>query len=169
MSENEPSAALRTREEPSHERLVEEGDLAADYIEGLLDIADLDGDIEIDVRGGRAFVAVTASDAAAVARLADPETVSALQELTRLAVQNATGSHSGVILDVAGSRDARAQELTALVDEAIAELQAGATSVRLAPMSSYERKIVHDVVAERGYASESDGEGRSRRVVITTA
>ena len=171
MSENETGApeSVEPDAPAPADPLVEEGDIAADYIEELLDIADLDGDIEIDVRSGRAYVAVTSAEGDSIAALSAPETVSALQELTRLAVQNATGNHSGVILDIGGSRDARVRELTVLVEDAIAELEAGSASVRLAPMSSYERKIVHDIVAERGFRSESDGEGRMRRVVIAPA
>ncbi|PJJ73712.1 spoIIIJ-associated protein [Diaminobutyricimonas aerilata] len=153
---------------PSVDELEREGDLAADYIEELLDIADLDGDIDITVKAGRAYLAVdSASDDLRV--LSKPETVSALQELTRLAVQAKTGSFSRLILDVGGSRDARATELANLVDRAVERIEAGATSASLPPMSSYERKLVHDIVAERGYTSESEGEGRDRHTVIRRA
>src|SRR5918993_5233022 len=91
-------------------QLEEEGDIAADYLEGLLDIADIDGDLEMDVRQGRAYVSVEA-DGNALRLISDPDTVQALQELTRLAVQSKTGRFSRVILDVGGSRDARQQEL----------------------------------------------------------
>lgn len=152
---------------PSHD----EGDVAADYLEELLDIADLDGDLEIEVRAGRTYLSVTSpEDSNADLRiLSKPETVSALQELTRLAVQARTGSFSRLILDVGGSRDARARELGTLVEKAIERIEAGAASAALPPMSSYERKIVHDLVAERGYVSESEGEGRDRHTVIRGA
>jgi spoIIIJ-associated protein len=101
--------------------------------------------------------------------LSKPDTVSALQELTRIAVQTKTGGFSRLILDVGGSRDARAGELAVLVDKAIARIEEGAESASLPAMSSYERKLVHDVVAERGYSSESEGEGRDRHTVITRA
>ncbi|MBX3195191.1 MAG: R3H domain-containing nucleic acid-binding protein [Schumannella sp.] len=153
--------------EPTEQELIEEGDLAADYIEELLDIADLDGDIDIDARSGRAYVSVTASDEGELGRLSKPESVAALQELTRLAVQNRTGRYSRLILDVGGSRDARASELAALVDHAVARLEDGASSASLPPMSSYERKLVHDLVADRGFHSASEGEGRDRHTVIT--
>lgn len=156
-------------ETPSDEQLVDEGDIAADYIEELLDIADLDGDIDIDARAGRAYVSVTATGDANLSQLSKPDTVTALQELTRLAVQNKTGRFSRLILDIGGSRDARALELAALVDHAVARIEAGATTASLPPMSSYERKVVHDIVAERGYSSESEGEGRDRHTVITRA
>jgi spoIIIJ-associated protein len=152
--------------EPSEQELVDEGDIAADYIEELLDIADLDGDIDIDARSGRAYVSVTASESSDLRVLSKPDTVSALQELTRLAVQSKTGRFSRLILDVGGSRDARAGELAALVDRAMARLDEGAATASLPPMSSYERKIVHDLVAERGLTSESEGEGRDRHTVI---
>ncbi len=147
----------------------DEGDIAADYIEELLDICDLDGDIDIDQRGGRAYVSVDAADSQDLRLLSDPETVTALQELTRLAVQNKTGAFSRLILDVGGSRDARQAELGRLVDRAIERISAGSSSAALPPMSSYERKLVHDIVAERGYTSESEGEGRDRHTVITKA
>jgi len=150
---------------------ADEADIAADYIEELLDIADLDGDIDIDdSSSSRVVITVTAPAGSDGLRLlAKPDTVSALQELTRLAVQTKTGEFSRLILDIDGSRDARASELAALVDAAVARIEAGATSASLPPMSSYERKIVHDLVAERGYTSESEGEGRDRHTVIRSA
>lgn len=150
----------------SEQEIIDEGDAAADYIEELLDIADIDGDIDIDARAGRAYVSVSSTTESNLRLLAKPETVAALQELTRLAVQNRTGRFSRLILDIGGSRDARATELAALVDHAIVRLEGGSTSASLPPMSSYERKLVHDIVAERGYASESEGEGRDRHTVI---
>ena len=145
----------------------DEADIAADYIEELLDIADLDGDIDIDDRGSRIVITVSAPDGSDGLRLlAKPDTVTALQELTRLAVQAKTGEFSRLILDVGGSRDARAGELAALVDAAIARIEGGASSAALPPMSSYERKLVHDLVGERGYVSESEGEGRDRHTVV---
>ncbi|WP_040167965.1 Jag family protein [Microbacterium gorillae] len=148
--------------------LEQEGDVAADYIEGLLDIADIEGDLELDVRQGRAYVSVESSDPS-LRVLSDPDTVQALQELTRLAVQNRTGRFSRLILDVGGSRDTRQQELSQLVDRAVARLDEGATQASLPSMSSYERKLVHDIVAERGLVSESYGDGADRHTVIRRA
>ena len=156
-----------TAEAPSEQQLVEEGDIAADYIEELLDLADIDGDIDIDARAGRAYLSVTATAESNLRLLSKPDTVSALQELTRLAVQAKTGRFSRLILDIGGSRDARAEELSALVDHAIERIEGGAASASLPPMTSYERKLVHDVVSERGYVSNSEGEGRDRHTVIT--
>ena len=158
-------------EAPAERELVEDGDIAADYIEELLDIADIDGDIDIDARAGRAYVAVSASGAAATTLgvLTKPDTVAALQELARLTVQAKTGRFSRLILDIGGSRDARAEELSSLVDHAIARIEQGASSASLPPMSSYERKVVHDLVADKGYRSESEGEGRDRHTVITAS
>lgn len=154
----------------SSSELEAEGDIAADYIEELLDIADLDGDIDIDTRGGRAYLSVSAGEGSTNLRvLSKPDTVNALQELTRIAVQTRTGNFSRLILDVGGSRDARAGELAVLVDKAIARIEDGAESASLPAMSSYERKLVHDIVAERGFVSESEGEGRDRHTVITRA
>lgn len=150
-------------------QLEEEGDIAADYIEELLDITDLDGDIDIDARDGRAYVSVNSSHDSNLRLLSKPDTVNALQELTRIAVQTKTGSFSRLILDVGGSREARLAELTALVERAVERLEGGAASAALPPMSSYERKLVHDIVADRGFSSASEGEGRDRHTVITRA
>ena len=148
-------------------QLEEEGDIAADYIEELLDICDLDGDIDIDARNGRAYVSVNAGDGANLNLLSKPDTVSALQELTRLAVQTKTGAFSRLILDIGGSRDIRRGELAGLVTRAIERIEAGAAEAALPPMSSYERKLVHDLVSEHGFHSESRGEGADRHTVIT--
>ncbi|WP_437583541.1 protein jag [Paramicrobacterium sp. CJ85] len=150
----------------SAEAIDREGDVAADYIEELLDICDLGGDIDIDTKNGRAYVSVADSESD-LERLSKAEVVNALQELTRLAVQSETGEFSRVILDIAGSRAARQAELSVLVDKAIERLEAGSSEADLPPMSSYERKLVHDIVAERGFVSESHGEGRGRHTVIT--
>ncbi|MFD4421972.1 protein jag [Agromyces sp. NPDC058484] len=148
-------------------QLEEEGDIAADYIEELLDICDLDGDIDIDARNGRAYVSVNAGEGANLNLLSKPDTVSALQELTRLAVQTKTGAFSRLILDIGGSRDVRRNELASLVIRAVERIEAGATEAALPPMSSYERKLVHDLVSEHGFHSESRGEGAERHTVIT--
>lgn len=157
------------REAATVAQLEEEGDIAADYLEGLLDIADVDGDLSLDVRAGRAYVSIEADESGSVSLLSDPDTVQALQELTRLAVQNRTGRFSRLILDVGGSREARRAELEQLVDRAAARLEEGASQASLPAMSSYERKLVHDIVAERGFVSESYGEGAARHTVIRRA
>jgi spoIIIJ-associated protein len=143
-----------------------EGDVAADYIEELLDIYDLDGDIDIDVRQGRAYIEVTGAQDSNVRLLSDPETVDALQELARLAVQTKTGQYSRLILDIAGSRNAKVSALGRMVERAIAKAQETQKDVPLKPMSSYERKLAHDLIAEAGLVSESEGEGKDRHIVI---
>lgn len=145
---------------------LDEGEIAADYLEGLLDIADVDGDIEIEETGTRTTLKVGEAGDESLAMLAAPEVVAALQDLTRLAVQSQTGEFSRVVLDVAGSQDARTVELRALVDDAISRIEGGSDSVALPSMSSYERKLVHDLVADAGYHSESEGEGRDRHAVV---
>jgi len=149
--------------------VLDEGEVAADYLEELLDIADLDGDLDIEERAGRVYLSVAAEEPDALRTLSKPETVSALQELTRLAVLARTGEFSRLILDIAGSRDARAEELQRLVNRAVERIEDGASSAALPPMSSYERKLVHDLVAERGFTSESEGEGAERHTVIRRA
>ncbi|MEJ5868334.1 R3H domain-containing nucleic acid-binding protein [Pseudokineococcus sp. 5B2Z-1] len=154
-------------------RLEEEGDVAADYLEELLDIADLDGDLDIDVEDGRASVSVLEDDAApgSLRRLVGDEgrVLEALQELTRLAVQARTGERSRLVLDVAGYRARRRTVLTGLATEAVERARAGGEAVHLEPMNPYERKIVHDVVAEAGLRSESEGVAADRHVVVTAA
>jgi spoIIIJ-associated protein len=145
---------------------VDEGDVAADYIEELLDIVDLGGDIDIEVADGRTTITVGSEVDGELALLSSPETVAALQELTRLAVQNRTGEYSRLVLDVGGSRDARRRELAIIVDRAVARLDAGESRVDFEPMTSYERKLVHDLIAERGLSSESEGEARDRHIVL---
>jgi len=153
------------RPESTIEQLEHEGDVAADFIEELLDIADIDGDLNLDVRQGRAYVSVESEDQS-ISVLSDPDTVQALQEITRLAVQSRTGAFSRLILDVGGSRDARRRQLEKLVDAAVAKLDEGASQASLPSMSSYERKLVHDIVADRQLVSESYGEGADRHTVI---
>lgn len=152
---------------PTVDQLEQEGDIAADYIEEFLDICDLDGDIDIDARNGRAYLSVNAAEGANLRVLSKPDTVTALQELTRLAVQNKTGSFSRLILDIGGSREAREAELADLVERAIDRIDGGSAEAALPPMSSYERKLVHDIASGRGYSSESEGEGRDRHTVIS--
>jgi spoIIIJ-associated protein len=149
--------------------LEEEGDIAADYLEELLDIFDLDGDIDIDVRQGRAYLEITANQDSNLRVISEPDTVEALQELTRLAVQVKTNSFSRLILDVGGSRQARVDELTRIVNKLIAKVKDTGEAIPMKPMSSYERKIVHDIISEAGLVSESEGEGRDRHIVIKPA
>ena len=153
----------------SVKQLEEEGEIAADYLEELLDIYDLDGDIEIDVRQGRAYLEVTANGESNLKLISDPETVEALQELTRLAVQVKTNSFSRLILDVGGSRQTRVDDLTRIVNKLVAKVKDNGEAIPMKPMSSYERKIVHDLVSEAGLVSESEGEGKERHIVIKPA
>jgi spoIIIJ-associated protein len=145
--------------------LEQESEIAADFIEEFLDAADLDGDLEIELKSDRVYISVTSEGDSNLDRVSDPETVAALQELTRLAVQAKTGEMSRLILDVAGSREARAQQLRDIADRAISKLD-DRDEQHLDPMSSYERKLVHDYVAEAGFISESEGQGRDRHIVI---
>jgi spoIIIJ-associated protein len=153
-------------EKPSRvEQLEREGDIAADYLEALLDIADLDGDIDMDVEGDRAMVAIVGSD---LSQLVGPKgkVLDALQELTRLAVTQQTGDRSRLMLDVAGHRAARRTELTKLGTEACERAKESGTPIRLDAMSPFERKIVHDAVAAAGLNSESEGEEPNRYVIV---
>lgn len=154
----------------SASRLEEEGDVAADYLEELLDIADIDGDIDIEVRNGRTYISIVAEEeAAGLENLVgkDGEVLEALQELTRLAVLSATESRSRLVLDINGYRSERAGELQKLAEDAVESVKTSGEAFALAPMSAYERKIVHDAVAELGLLSESEGEGADRHIVVS--
>ncbi len=146
--------------------LVREGDIAADYLERLLDIIDYDGDIDLDVENDRAIVAIVGSDLQPLVGR-NGETLDALQELTRLAVQQRTGERSRLMLDVSGHRQARRAELKALAETVAREVLDTGESVRLAAMNPFERKVVHDAIAGvDGVRSESEGEEPERRVVV---
>jgi spoIIIJ-associated protein len=148
--------------------LEQEGEIAADYVEALLDIADLDGDIDMDVEGDRALVSVVGGT---LDELVGPngEVLDALQELTRLAVQRQTGLRTRMMLDVGGYRAQRREELTLVGRDAADEVAKTGVPRRLAPMTAFERKIVHDAVAAAGLRSESEGEDPDRRVVVFPA
>ncbi|MGV1034108.1 MAG: protein jag [Microbacteriaceae bacterium] len=152
----------------STESLEAEGEFAADYLEELLDIADLDGDLDIAVRNGRVYLSIDSANGD-LEVLSKPDVVAALQELTRTAAHTKSGEFSRLILDVGGSRSNREQELERLVERAAERLNDGASEAALPAMSSYERKLVHDLVGARGLVSESRGEGRDRHTVIRRA
>jgi len=151
-------------------RLEEEGDVAADYLEELLDIADIDGDIDIEIRNGRTYISIAAEDdseglESLVGR--DGEVLEALQELARLSVLSATENRSRLVLDINGYRKERAGDLQQIAEDAVAKVKETGAPVALEPMSAYERKIVHDAVADLGFVSESEGEGPGRHIVVS--
>lgn len=154
--------------EPDVADLELEGEIAADYIEGLLDVADLDGDIDMDVEGDRAVVSVVG---ATLDELVGPrgEVLDALQELTRLAVLRQTGMRTRMMLDIGGYRQRRRAELTELGNDAADEVRRTGVAKTLDAMNAFERKVVHDAVAEAGLQSESEGAEPDRRVVVLPA
>jgi spoIIIJ-associated protein len=173
-SPSEDAAATPARSSRGSVRdLEEEGEVAADYLEELLDIVDVDGDIDIDVENGRASLAIVAEGGSdrSLRRLvgANGEVLEALQELTRLAVQASTGERSRLMLDIAGHRAQRRKVLTDAATKACEEVKSTGKSLSLDPMSAFERKIVHDVVADAGLNSESEGVDPHRHVVILPA
>jgi spoIIIJ-associated protein len=149
-------------------KLEAEGDVAADFLEELLDIADLDGDIDMDVDGDRAAVSIVGGDLKHLVGR-DGDVLEALQELTRLAVYRETGERSRLMLDVDGYRAARRKELVRIAETAIEQVKESGGAVPLDPMSPFERKVVHDAVADAGLVSESEGEDAGRHVVILPA
>ncbi|GAA3570347.1 protein jag [Streptomyces osmaniensis] len=170
MTEGTTSAAAEGADTLS--RLEQEGEIAADYLEGLLDIADLDGDIDMDVEADRAAVSII-SDAGSrdlqklVGR--EGEVLEALQELTRLAVHRETGDRSRLMLDIAGYRAKKRAELSELGAKAAAEVKNTGEPVKMNPMTPFERKVVHDAVKSAGLRSESEGEEPQRFVVVLPA
>jgi spoIIIJ-associated protein len=146
--------------------LVREGDVAGDYLERLLDILDVDGDIDLDVEGDRASVAIVGGELADLVG-ADGAVLEALQELTRLAVAQATGVRSRLMLDISGFRARRRADLTSLAAETARRVASSGQPERLSAMNPFERKVVHDVIAGvAGVRSESEGEEPNRRVVV---
>lgn len=156
---------------PSRRAALEaEGDVAADFLEALLDICDIDGDIDVDIDGDRAAVSVVDSDEGRVPRRLvgpDGKVLEALQELTRLAVQAETGERSRLMLDVAGHRAARKAEIVAIARGVIEDVTTTGDSIEMEPMTAFERKIVHDEVLAAGLRSESDGVEPRRFVVVS--
>ena len=159
--DGEDAAPRRSRREQA---LDNEGEIAADYLEELLDIADLDGDIDTFSEGGRAHVSILTDADVLVGK--DGEVLEALQELARLAVMTETGHRSRLMLDIAGHRERRRKVLQELARDAVNDVVETGEAVRLAPMNPFERKIVHDAVAAAGLVSESEGEEPRRRVVV---
>ncbi len=152
--------------------LESEGDIAADFLEELLDILDMDGDIDISVEAGRPKVAVVADGPNQdMKRLvgSDGEVLEALQDLARLAVQSETGNISRLMLDIADFRAGRKEQLAEKARASIAEVRESGNPMSMAPMNAFERKVVHDVVLEAGLVSESEGEDPNRHVVIKPA
>ena len=150
------------------ERLENEGDIAADYLEELLDIADLDGDLDMDVEGDRAAVSIVGADLSQLVG-SKGEVLEALQELTRLAVYRETGERSRLMLDISGYRAQQREELIKVAAKAVAEAKESGAPVSLKAMSPFERKVVHDAVAAAGLNSESEGVEPRRYVVVLPA
>ncbi|MGH3470859.1 MAG: protein jag [Nocardioidaceae bacterium] len=149
-------------------QLEAEGDIAADYLEELLDIADLDGDLDMDVEGDRAAVSIVGTGLDGLVG-GDGEVLEALQELTRLTVYRSTGERSRLMLDIGGYRAELRRNLVELARDAIEDVKESGEAVKLAPMSPFERKVVHDAVAEAGLHSESEGVEPTRCVVVLPA
>jgi len=161
----EVGEAVGERSASSAADLELEGEIAADYIEGLLDVADLDGDIDMDVEGDRAVVSVVGATLDELVGRRG-EVLEALQELTRLAVHQQTGNRTRMMLDVSGYRQRRRSELAEAGHDAAEEVRRTGQPKRLWPMNPFERKVVHDAVAAAGLRSESEGEEPERRVVV---
>lgn len=149
-------------------QLEEEGDIAADYLEGLLDIADLDGDIEITVENDRPNLVIEGGDLNHLVGR-EGEVLDAIQELTRLAVQTSTGERSRLMLDIDGFRAEKRENLIKLAERSADEVKEKGKALKLDPMNAFERKIIHDTIQKLGLTSESEGEDPDRCVVIHPA
>lgn len=149
-------------------RLEEEGERGADYLEALLDIADLPGDIDIDVENDRAALAIVGGELTHLIGR-EGEVLEALQELTRMAVQRETGERSRLMLDIEGFRAGKREELRALAANTAEEVKKSGVAVALQPMNAFERKVIHDAIGELGLTSESEGEEPERRIVVLPA
>ncbi len=159
------AAGAATAKPSRLEALEQEGDIAADYLEELLDIADLDGDLDMDVEGDRAAVSIVGADLQQLVGR-NGEVLEALQELTRLAVYRETGERSRLMLDISGFRAERRAALVELANDLIARARETGAPQSLEPMSPFERKVVHDAVAAAGLTSESEGVEPRRFVVV---
>jgi spoIIIJ-associated protein len=148
--------------------LEQEGEIAADYLEGLLDIADLDGDIDMDVENDRATVSIVGADLSQLVGKKG-EVLDAIQELTRLAVTRETGERSRLMLDISGHRAGVKAKLVEVAKEAVAKANETGEEVELKPMNAFERKVIHDAVGEAGASSVSKGEEPKRRIVVLPA
>jgi spoIIIJ-associated protein len=146
--------------------LEQQGEIAADFIEEFLDVADFDGDLDIEFKKERVYISVQSDGESNLGKISDPDTVEAIQELARLAVQAKTGDMSRLILDIGGSRQAKTDKLKQLVERTIEKLDDTDGEQHLRPMTSYDRKQVHDMVSEAGFISESEGQGRDRHIVV---
>lgn len=166
----DPAATVADPEDRT-KRLEEEGEIAADYLEEFLDIADLDGDIDLDIKHDRAAVEVVADEPESLAHLIgrEGEVLDAMQELTRLAVQTRTGDRSRLMLDIGGYRAARRVELTRIAEKAVEQVQVSGEEIELEPLNAFERKVVHDAVAAAGLVSDSRGVEPERYVVVQPA
>ena len=180
MTEDQPTTEQPATEQPATEQptgeqprdaaalLEREGDIAADYLEELLDIADLDGDLDMDVEGDRASVSIVGGDLGMLVGR-NGEVLDALQDLARLAVLRETGERSRLMLDVGGHRARRRTVLEGIGRDAVDKAKATGERVALSPMTAFERKVVHDVVAAAGLQSESEGAEPKRYVVVLPA
>jgi spoIIIJ-associated protein len=149
---------------PASSRLDEleaEGDIAADYLEELLDIADLD----MDVDGDRAAVSIVGAELSQLVG-DNGEVLEALQELTRLAVYRETGERTRLMLDISGFRARKREELVKVAEDSVAKVRESGEPVSLSAMTPFERKVVHDAVAAAGLTSESEGAEPRRFVVV---
>jgi spoIIIJ-associated protein len=175
LSEGTPTEETTTGADESDEegssridQLEAEGDIAADYLEELLDIADLDGDLDMDVEGDRAAVSIVGADLSQLVG-ANGEVLEALQELTRLAVYRETGERSRLMLDISGYRADKRTQLEKLAEDTVAKVKESGEPASLEPMTPFERKVVHDAVAAAGLTSESEGVEPRRFVVVLPA
>jgi spoIIIJ-associated protein len=174
-TEKKPVEKVAQAEKPevkelTTKQLQEHGNIAADYIEGILDIANLEGDIEIEIKDQRVTVSVIADNLVtkqALRKLAQKEVVMSLQNLSRMVIYNKTGQHSKLVVDVAGYREQQKGGIEKLAQKMIEKAQETKEPVHLRSMNSFERRIAHQIVSDAGLFSHSEGTGRDRHLIIT--
>ncbi|MFB3739511.1 MAG: RNA-binding cell elongation regulator Jag/EloR [Candidatus Velamenicoccus archaeovorus] len=162
----------RQAEELPQELVEEQGEVAADFLEGLLERMGIPASIEPGMRDGIMYVDVLGEgpDDEDMGLLIGRHgaTLDALQELTRIVVSHRTGERCRVIVDVEDYRKRRRSRLVSRAREMARRVAKTGREEELEPMPPYERKIVHDTVAEvPGAQSSSVGEEPERRVVIS--
>jgi len=162
----DPNVESPGAEEPSEDLLDDQADAAEDFINGLLDVLDMDGEAEADITDETIEVRVTGPEMGLLIGR-HGSTLEALQELTRAAVQHQTAARARLVLDIEGYRDRQRDMIERRARSAAARVRKTRESIALDSMTSFERKVVHSALSEfDGVRTASEGEEPERRVVI---
>jgi spoIIIJ-associated protein len=164
----------RAAQDVSEDDLEEQGEVAAEFLEGLLARMGLTADVEPTFEDGTMYVDVLGEgpDDEDMGLLIGRhgQTLEALQELTRVAVGQRTGLRARIVVDVEDYKRRQRSRLEAKAREVAKRVSRSGREEELEPMSPFDRKLVHDAVATiGGVTSASRGEEPDRRVVIRPA